>query len=113
MNKIVVRTAGALVILGSMIGGPAYAASSFPSVVEKVLMNQQSGPVARLPAARKQQLVSCVNGVLAGLPAGKKRFVAEAASFDEMQDRFGKVVMENQAEWKQKIARKCASIAMA
>ena len=113
MNRVVLRAAGALVILGSMVAGPAYAGSSFPSIVENVLMSQQSGPVAKLPAARKQQLVSCVNGVLADLPAGKKRFVAEAASFDEMQDRFGKVVMENRAEWKQKIAQKCASIAMA
>jgi hypothetical protein len=34
----------------------------------------------------------------------------EAASFDELEDRFGKVVMENRAEWKQKIARSCAHI---
>jgi hypothetical protein len=54
-----------------------------------------------------------VNTVLAKLPAGKKRYVADAASFDEMQDRFGEVVMENRAEWKQKIASKCAKIALA
>lgn len=113
MNRIVLHTAGALVILGSALAGSAYAGSSFPSVVEKVLMSQRSGPVAKLPDARKRQLVSCVNNVLAELPAGRKRFVTEAASFDEMQDRFGKVVMENQAEWKQKIAQKCARIAMA
>ena len=113
MNRLVLRTAGALVILGSMVAGPAYAGSSFPSIVEKVLMSQQSGPVAKLDADRKRQLVACVNNVLAALPAGKKRYVTEASSLDEMQDRFGEVVMENRAEWKQKITKSCASIAMA
>ena len=51
-----------------------------------------------------------MNQVLAGLPNGKKRFVIEAASYDEMEDRFGKVVMENRAEWKQRIAQGCAHI---
>lgn len=112
MNKLVLHTAGALVILGSMLAAPA-SAGSFNAVVEKVLMSQQSGPVAKLDDARKRELVSCVSGVLAGLPNGKKRYIAEAASFDQMQDRFGEVVMENRAEWKQKIARSCARIAMA
>ena len=113
MNKITNTIAGVAAVLGVLAAATPASAQSFNSVVEKVLLSQQSGPVAKLPAARKQQLISCVSGVLADLPAGKKRFVAEAASFDEMQDRFGKVVMENRAEWKQKIAQKCARIAMA
>ena len=110
---MIFRTAGALVVFGAVISAAPANAANFGAVVEKVLMSQQSGPVAKLNADGKRQLVACVNKVLAGLPAGKKRYVSEAASFDEMQQRFGKVVMENRAEWKQKIAKSCASIAMA
>ena len=113
MNKITRNIAGAAALLGMIAVVTPASAQSFNAVVEQVLMSQRSGPVSKLPDARKRELVSCVSGVLAGLPAGKKRFIAEAASFDEMQDRFGAVVMENRAEWKQKIAKKCASIAMA
>ena len=113
MNKILKHTAGALVVLAPFAVAAPASAGSFNAVVEKVLMNQQDGPVAKLPEARKRELVSCVNGVLASLPNGKKRYIAEAASFDQMQDRFGEVVMENRAEWKQKIAKSCARIAMA
>ena len=113
-TKFILRAASALLVFGAVaaVGTPANA-GSFNAVVEKVLMSQQSGPVAKLDDSRKRELISCVNGVLAGLPAGKKRYVAEAVSFDQMQDRFGEVVMENRAEWKQKIAKSCASIAMA
>ena len=51
-----------------------------------------------------------MNEVLTDLPNGKKRYVIEAASFDDLEQRFGKVVMENRAEWKQKIAQGCARI---
>jgi hypothetical protein len=88
----------------------AVAGPDFPSAVAQILMNQQDGPVSRLDEGRKQQLIACVNTVLAELPNGKKRFVLEAANFDELEDRFGVVVMENRAEWKQKIARSCAHI---
>lgn len=89
---------------------PSAAAADFQSVVAQVLQGQQTGPVSKLPADRKLELIACVNQVLTDLPNGKKRFVVEAASFDEMQDRFGDVVMENRAEWKQKIARSCSHI---
>ena len=113
-NRMISRAAGAAVLLAVAAGsGPAMAESNFGAVVEKVLMSQQDGRVGKLSADKKRELVSCVNGVLSKLPAGKKRYVAEAASFDEMQDRFGEVVMENRAEWKQKIARSCAKIALA
>ena len=112
-KNMIIRTAGALLVTGLVVAAVPANASSFGAIVERVLMSQQSGPVAKLDAERKRQLVGCVNNVLAALPAGKKRFVAEASTLDEMQDRFGKVVMENRAEWKQKIAKSCARIAMA
>ena len=101
----------ALALTGAALGiTPTTAAPDFPGVVAQVLQGQQEGPVSRLPAEKKQQLIACVNGVLTELPNGKKRYVIEAASFDEMQDRFGEVVMENRAEWKQRIARSCSHI---
>ena len=99
--------AAALGIVAALAGGaasPAVAGPSFPSAVEQILMKQQTGRSASFPLDKKRELIFCVNQVLAQLPNGKKRFVTEAASYDEMEDRFGKVVMENRAEWKQRIA---------
>ncbi|HEX9904638.1 MAG TPA: hypothetical protein VGA77_06710 [Propylenella sp.] len=113
-TKAIFRAAGALAVLGPLVM-PAAAlagAPSFPSAVEQILMSRQDGPVAKLTPDRKRALVVCVNDVLAGLPNGKKRFVIEAADFGELEDRFGKVVMENRAEWKQKIAKGCAHLAI-
>lgn len=112
-SKKIVGAAAALGVLAAVVTGavsPATAGNSFPAAVEQILRHQQTGPVSRLPASKKSQLIVCVNQVLADLPNGKKRFVIQAANFDELEDRFGKVVMENQAEWKQKIARGCAHI---
>jgi len=104
-------TAGALGILATVLtASPAAAGSSFPAAVEQVLRHQDSGPVSRLPADKKDALIACVNEVLADMPNGRKRYVIQAANFDELEQRFGKVVMENRAEWKQKIARGCAHI---
>jgi hypothetical protein len=89
---------------------PTFAGASFPAVVEKVLMNQTDGPVSKLPPAKKRELISCVNEVLAELPNGRKKFVIAATNYDDMEHRFGTVVMENRAEWKQRIARGCAHI---
>lgn len=91
---------------------PAAAGANFPAAVERILMSQDEGPVSKLPADKKRQLISCVNQVLAELPNGKKRFVVEAASYDELESRFGQVVNENRAEWKQRIARGCAHLAV-
>jgi hypothetical protein len=87
-------------------------AADFPTVVANILNSQTDGRIAKLDPATKQQMVNCVNGVLAGLPNGKKKFVAEGANFDEQENRFGKVVKENRAEWEQKIAKGCGQIAM-
>lgn len=109
-TKSFLHAAGALVVLAGVFATNSASAITFPSAVDQILRSQQSGPVSKLDDARKSELIVCVNDVLSGLPNGKKRFVLEAASFDDMQDRFGKVVMENRAEWKQKIAAGCAHI---
>jgi hypothetical protein len=93
-----------------MATSQALAGPDFPSAVEQVLLAQKDGPVGQLGDDKKRALIACVNQVLNELPDGKKRFVVEAASFDEMEDRFGEVVMENRAEWKQRIAQGCAHI---
>jgi hypothetical protein len=87
-------------------------AADFPSIVSQILKAQTDGPVSKMSAAKKQSLINCVNKVLVGLPAGRKRFVVEGANFDEQERRFGTVVMENRAEWKQNIAKACSKIAM-
>lgn len=87
-------------------------AADFPTVVANILNSQSDGRIAKLDPATKQEMVNCVNRVLAGLPNGKKKFVAEGASFDEQENRFGRVVKENRAEWEQKIAAGCGKIAM-
>jgi hypothetical protein len=113
-NKMISGIAATAVVL-AIFAAPANAVAggSFGAAVEQVLLSQKDGRVGKLSADKKRELVSCVNTVLAKLPAGKKRYVTEAASLDEMQDRFGEVVLENRAEWKQKIARSCAKIALA
>ena len=105
-----VSAAALLVFAAASLVTPAVAQTDFPTAVAQVLQAQQDGPVGRLPAEKKEQLIACVNGVLTELPNGKKRYVIEAVSFDELEDRFGKVVMENRAEWKQRIARSCSHI---
>jgi hypothetical protein len=89
---------------------PATAGPDFPTAVGQILQAQQKGPVSKLPVEKKQELIACVNGVLTALPKGKQRYVVEAANFDELEDRFGEVVMENRAEWKQRIAKSCSHI---
>jgi hypothetical protein len=87
-------------------------AADFPTVVANILLSQTDGRISTLDPARKQQMVAWVDGVLVRLPNGKKRFVVEGATFDEQENRFGKVVKENRAEWEQKIASACGKIAM-
>jgi hypothetical protein len=112
-SKIIMRAAfGVLALAVAGTAAPASAGPSFPAAVEQILLNQDSGPVSRLSDAKKRELIACVNEVLAELPNGRKRFVTEATSYDELEDRFGTVVMENHAEWKQRIARGCAHIAV-
>ena len=113
-GKSMRRAAGALAILAAATGGsitPVEAgSSSFPSAVEQILLNQTEGHVSTLSSDKKRELVVCVNNVLSAMPNGMKRFVLEGSTYDDMESRFGKVVMDNRAEWKQKIARGCAHI---
>ena len=51
--------------------------------------------------------------MLAELLKAKQRYRVEGKSYEERETRFGKVVQENRAEWKQKIAKGCASVALA
>ena len=85
-------------------------AAEFNTVVETVLLQQKE--VKELDAERQGQMVACVKEVLADLPASKQAYVAEAADFDQMEDRFGEVVLANQAEFKQAITKKCGGIAL-
>jgi hypothetical protein len=107
------RAAVALVGLAVSCAGPPAAAADFRTVVTEVLQGQTEGRIARMDVAHKAALIACVNEVLEGLPNGKKRHVTEGATFDERERRFGTVVQENRAEWKQKIAKGCASVALA
>ncbi len=113
-SKAMRHTAGALAILAAFGAGwttPAVAGSgSFSSAVEQILMGQKEGIISTLPAAKKRAMVTCVNGVLTGMPNGMKRYVLAASDYGDMEARFGKVVMENHAEWKQKIAAGCSHI---
>jgi hypothetical protein len=113
VRKTMRHTAGALVVLAAMAGGlatPVQAGGSFPAVVEQILMGQTEGLVSTLPMDKKRKLVACVNKVLTDMPNGMKRYVLAATNYNEAEQRFGKVVMQNHAEWKQAIARGCSHI---
>ncbi len=86
---------------------------SFPEVVSEILRSQSTGMISELNDDAKTALISCVNKVLDGLPNGMKRFIVQGQSLSEQESRFGKAVQENHAEWKQKIAGACASVALA
>ena len=91
---------------------PAALADSFPTVVRAVLDGQTTGRLAQMDRDQRGQMTDCVIATLAGLPAGKKRYISEGANFGEQQHRFGEVVQENRAQWKQKIASACGKIAL-
>jgi hypothetical protein len=84
----------------------------FNAALAIVLNGQTSGPLAKMDATRKQRMIDCVTGVLSRLPKPSQRQIAAGADFEDIQDRFGKVVMANRAEWKQKIARTCGKFAV-
>jgi hypothetical protein len=102
------------VVLGSLAIGvaPPALAAGFPTVVRAVLDGQTTGRLAQMDSDQRAQMSDCVIATLAGLPAGKKRYIVEGASFDEQEHRFGEVVQEDRAKWKQKIASACGKIAL-
>jgi hypothetical protein len=102
---------GAATILAALWLPASAHAISFNAAVEQVLLAQRSGPLTKLNDDNKREMVACVVSALAGVPDGRKRYVTQGATPDEVQDRFGEVVMENRAEWKQYIAKRCAGIA--
>jgi len=104
-RKIWVPALAALLGLSSA----AYAAD-FNSAVEKVLRQQKQ--IKELDADRQVKMIACVKQVLADVPPQKKAYVAEGASVSEMEDRFGEVVLANQAEFEKAITRQCGGIAM-
>lgn len=87
-------------------------AAEFPAVVAEILHGQKTGRISEMGQEQKRAMIDCVNTVLAKLPNGKKRYVMQGANFEDREHRFGEVVQENHAEWKQKIARGCSSIAL-
>jgi hypothetical protein len=109
-----IQTVGLLMAaaLAAASATPARALDGFPAAVNRILSNQTDGRISTLSPESKSKLIDCVNDVLAGMPNGMQRFVLAAADYEEMEDRFGKVLLENRAEWKQNIARSCAQHAV-
>lgn len=109
-----VRLSTGAVMLAALAAGipPAARAASFPTVVRAVLDGQKDGRLASMDSSQRAEMTNCVIATLAGLPAGKKRYISEGANFDEQEHRFGEVVQEDRAKWKQKIASACGSIAL-
>jgi hypothetical protein len=99
-------SAAAIVVASTSVG----MAADFNSAVRAVLVKQQE--IVELDEARRGEMISCVQKVLAEVPPAKQRYVAEASGYDEMESRFGEVVLANQAEFKQKITQRCGSIAV-
>jgi hypothetical protein len=95
----------AAIVLGS---SAASFAADFNSAVKTVLLKQQE--VMELDSARQGQMIACVQKVLADVPAPKQRYVAEGANYDEMESRFGEVVLADRAKYKQKITSVCGGI---
>jgi hypothetical protein len=108
----IIRRVVALVLCAVATGTPARALDGFPAAVDRILSNQTDGRISSLSPERKRRLIDCVNDVLAGMPNGMQRFVLAAADYEDMEDRFGEVLLENRAEWKQSIARSCAQHAV-
>lgn len=104
----------ALIFTASLVVGaaPDALAASFPAVVRAVLDSQTDGRLAKMGRDQRARMTDCVIATLAGLPGGKKRYIVEGATLDEQQDRFGEVVQEDRAKWKQKIATACSKIAV-
>jgi hypothetical protein len=85
-------------------------ADDFGAAVEQVLKRQKE--ITDLDPARQTEMIACVNGVLAEVPEPTKESVAQAANIDEMEDRFGEMVMADQAALKQQITADCGHLVM-
>jgi hypothetical protein len=101
-----------MIVTPLVLGAVPAAAADFPSTVRAILDSRTDGPLAEMPPERRAMMTDCVINTLAGLPKGRKNYILEGATFDEQVDRFGRVVDENRAEWRQNIAGACAHIAL-
>ena len=104
----VVRVFGAVALLG--MSTSASFAQDFNAAVQAVLSKQKE--ITDLEPAKQGEMIACAQQALAEVPEDKQRYVAEAANYDEMESRFGEVVLADRAEFKQKITKECGSIAM-
>jgi hypothetical protein len=112
MPRIRLSTRTIVLALLALGAAPAASAAGFTTVVRAVLDGQTTGRLASMDSDQRAQMTDCVIATLVGLPAGRKRYITEGASFEEQEHRFGEVVQENRAQWKQKIASACGKIAM-
>jgi hypothetical protein len=112
MPRTRLSTKTVLLALLAIGAAPAAWAAGFPTVVRAVLDGQTTGRLATMDRDQRAEMTNCVIATLAALPAGKKRYITEGASPDEQEHRFGEVVQEDRAKWKQKIASACGKIAL-
>jgi hypothetical protein len=103
---------GQILTIALLFGGTALAANDFPTVVRAILESQTDGPLSQMPPRTRSSVIDCVVATLDGLPSGRKRFIVEGGDFEEQEDRFGQVVDDNHAEWRQKLAAACAETAL-
>ncbi len=106
------KTAILAAALGAFGSSTAAQAADFPKVVRSILDSQTTGRLATMGPGKRARMTDCVISTLNGLPNGKKRYIVEGGTLDQQEHRFGEVVQENHAQWKQEIARACAQIAM-
>jgi uncharacterized protein (DUF1800 family) len=91
-----------------LAAGSAGAAADFNSAVERVLLQQKE--IKELDSARQKEMIACVKQVLTKVPEPKQQYVAEGANYDEMENRFGEVVLADRAKFKQQITKACGDI---
>ena len=80
-------------------------------MVRAILDHQADGPLAEMDADKRAKMTDCVVETLAALPSGLKKKIVEGKDLEEQEHRFGQVVDENHAKWRQTIAQKCGHIA--
>ena len=85
-------------------------AADFNRAVSTVLKKQSA--IQKLPKDKQAEMISCAQKVLRKVPGGKQRYLEDAKGYDEMENRFGEIVLADQAKFKQEITKDCGSIAV-
>ena len=98
-------------VFASLLVSASAVAADFPTVVRAILDNQTDGPLTEMDADKRARMTDCVIETLAALPSGLKDKIVEGKDLEEQEHRFGQVVDENHAKWRQTIAQKCGHIA--